>query len=165
MVSEVLSRMIKKMKMRFILGFRVGSGEVTISHLQFADDTMIFCDADVRQLGYLKCLLRCFEAVLGLKINLAKSESFQVGEECDIKSLAWILGCKIGILPFSYLGLSLGASFKSKVIWEPVMERISSRLEGWKVPLLSKGGRVTLIKATFVAMPNYFSFYDSDISG
>lgn len=79
-VSEVLSRMIKKAEMRFILGFRVGSSDVIISHLQFVDDTMIFCDADVRQLGYLRCLLTCFEAISGLKINLSKSELFQVGE-------------------------------------------------------------------------------------
>lgn len=47
----------------------------------------------------------------------------------DIESLTWILGCKIGHLPSSYLGLPLGASYKSKVIWDPVIERISSRLE------------------------------------
>lgn len=78
--------------------------------------TLIFCDADVRQLGYLRCLLSCFEAVSGLKINLAKNELFQVREECDIESLAWLLGCKIRNLPSSYLSLPLGASFKSRAI-------------------------------------------------
>lgn len=96
---EVLSRMVKKAEMGFISGFKVGSGEVTISHLQFVDDIMIFCDAEVSQLGYLRCILRCFEVVSGLKINLAKSEIFQMGGECDMESLTWILGCKIGTLP------------------------------------------------------------------
>lgn len=130
MVLEVLSRMIKKAEMRYILGFRVGSSDVIISHLQFADNTMIFCDADVRQLGYFRCLLSCFETVLGLKISLFKSELFQVGEEYNIESLAWVLGCKIGYLPLSYLCLPIGASFKSKGIWEPIVDRISIRLEG-----------------------------------
>lgn len=98
----------------------------------------------------------CFEAISGLKINLTKSELFQVGGGCDIESLAWVLGCKIGHLPSSYLGLPLGASFKSKSIWNPVIERISSRLDTWKVLLLSKGGRLTLVKVTLAAMPNYF---------
>lgn len=125
MVSEVLSRMIRRAKMGFISGFRLGRHErVTISHLQFADDTMIFCDANKRQVGYLRCILRCFEVTSGLKINLAKSELFKIGIECDIESLAWILGCKIGQLPSSYIRLSLGASFKSKVIWDPMIERI-----------------------------------------
>lgn len=88
-VSKVLSRMIRKAEMGYISGFSVGAGDVTISHLQFVDDTMIFCDADVHQVGYLRCILRCFEIVLD------KSEIFQVGENCDIENLAWILHCKI----------------------------------------------------------------------
>lgn len=47
MVSEVLSSMIKKVEMGFISGFRVGSSGVIISHLQFVDDTMIFCNANI----------------------------------------------------------------------------------------------------------------------
>lgn len=156
MVSEVLSRMIKMVGMGYIEGFSMGSGRVTISHLQFADDTMIFCDADMRQVAYLRCVLTCFEAVSGLKINLAKSELFQVGEDCDVESLAWILGCKIGSLPANYLGLPSGASYKSKAIWEPVIEKFASRLDSWKTPLLSKGSWLTLIKAMLGAMPNYF---------
>lgn len=140
MVFEVLSGMIPKAEMGFISGFKVGSREVSISHLQFMDDTMIFYEADVRQVRFLKCILRCFEAVSRLKLNMAESEIYLVGENCDIASLAWLLGCKIGSLPASYLGLPLGANYKSKAIWQLVIERISFFLESWKTPLLSKGG-------------------------
>lgn len=70
-----------------------------------------------------------YEAVSGLKINLAKSEIFQVGEDCDIETLVWILGCKIRSLPVSYSGLPFGESYKSKRIWELVIDRISSILD------------------------------------
>lgn len=137
--------------MGFIWGFKVGGEEgVIISHLQLADDTIIFCDGDLRQMSYL----RCFKVVYSLKINLANSEMFQVGDVCDIVSLAWILGCNIGHLP-SYLGLPLGGCYKLKVLWELAIERILAILEAWKVPLLSKGGRLTLVKATLVIVPNY----------
>lgn len=49
---------------------------------------MIFCDVNVSQLGYLRCIICCFEAVLGLKINLAKSEMFQIGVVPNIRDQA-----------------------------------------------------------------------------
>lgn len=82
MVSEVLSRMISRAEMRYISGFKISrGGGVTISHFQFVDDTMIICEVDMGQIGYLRCILTCFEVVSGLKINLDKSVLFQVGDE------------------------------------------------------------------------------------
>lgn len=70
-----------------------------------------------------------------LKINLAKSELFQIGDVPNIESLAWILGYKIGYLPASYLRMPLRANYKSKGVWDPVTERIVLRLDSWKLPL------------------------------
>lgn len=156
MVSNVISSMIAKAEGGYITGSAIGSGSLSISHLQFVDDTMIFYDADMRQIGYLRCILCTFEMVTGLLINLAKTKMFGVGDIQDLDSLAWILGCKMGNLPSTYLGMPLGASFKSKVIWNLVIERIEGRLESWKAFLLSKGGRVTLIKVVLTSIPNYF---------
>ena len=55
-----------------------------------------------------------------------------------------------------YLGLPLGAKFKDKTIWNPILEKIERRLAGWKRLYLSKGGRVTLIKSTLFNLPTYF---------
>lgn len=140
MIIDVLSKIISIAEMGYISGFKVGSGSMSISHLQFANDTMIFCDVDMRQIGFLRCMLGVFEMVTGLPINLAKSEMFGVGQVRDLDSLAWILGCKIGTLPSSHLGIPLGAPFKSKQIWNPVLERIEGRLDSWKASFLSKGG-------------------------
>lgn len=73
---------------------------------------------------------------------------FQIGKVPNINDLAWILGCKVGSLPSSYRGLLLGANFKSKRVWGPVLDRISTRLDSWKAALLSKGGKLTLLKST-----------------
>lgn len=86
MVSNVLSQVIKKAKVGYISGFELGNGDCSISHMQFiekcnlfikkrkemqfSDHTMIFCDVDVRQLGILRCILRCFETDSGLKNKL-----------------------------------------------------------------------------------------------
>lgn len=66
------------------------------------------------------CLL-CFKAVLGLKVNLGKLEITLVGVVSNINCLAYLLGCKIAVLPVKYLELPLGASFKSKSIWDRVV--------------------------------------------
>lgn len=44
----MLSKIISKVKVGYISGFEVGTESISISHLQFADDKMIFCDADMR---------------------------------------------------------------------------------------------------------------------
>ena len=55
-----------------------------------------------------------------------------------------------------YLGLPLGAKFKSKAIWNPIIEKIERRLAGWKRIYFSKGGRLTLIRSTLSNLPTYF---------
>ena len=55
-----------------------------------------------------------------------------------------------------YLGLSLGAKFKDKTIWNPILEKMERRLAGLKRLYLSKGDRVTLIKITLSNLPTYF---------
>ena len=64
-----------------------------------------------------------FEAILGLRINLDKSELIPVGCVENVEALAAELGCKVGSLPSSYLGLPLGAPFKSFATWDGVEER------------------------------------------
>ena len=58
-------------------GFSVGnlaSTLLTVSHLLFADDTHIFCNANSHHLAALRGILARFEVVSGLKINLLQSE-------------------------------------------------------------------------------------------
>lgn len=69
-------------------GFEVGTERgtiLTISHLFFADDTLVFCGADQDQLRHLRMTLLCFESVSGLKIKLSKSELIPV------RFLMWLM--------------------------------------------------------------------------
>ena len=159
-VMEALSRMLDKaIDGGFLSGFQVGSEEANhlmVSHLLFADDTLIFCEADPDQILNLDFLLTWFEAISGLKVNLAKSEMVQVGDVPHVGELAGILGCSTSSLPMKYLGLPLGAKFKAKEIWNEVLEKMERQLAGWKRLYLSKGGRLTLIKSTLSNLPTYF---------
>jgi len=79
-VMEALSRMLSvALDQGNLIGFLVGFREpeaLVVNHLMFADDTLIFCGAQEEQIRHLRCIFLCFEAALGLRINLGKSELF-----------------------------------------------------------------------------------------
>ena len=159
-MMEVFSRMVKRMEGAGLLsGFRAdgrrGSGEC-VSHLLFADDTILFYNAEVEQVPHVQLLLLCFQAVTSLKVNVAKSKMVSIGEVNNVHALAEILGCRVGALPMTYLGMPLGASHKSSFIWNLILEKIERKLVGWKKLYLSKGDRLTLLKSTLSSLPTYF---------
>ena len=72
-IMEVFSKMMKRAEGASLLrGFRANgrpSGGVCVLHLLFADDTILFCNADEEQILHVQMLLLCFKAVTGLKVN------------------------------------------------------------------------------------------------
>lgn len=96
------------------------------------------------QIWHLRGVFIWFQAKYGLKINLNKSELVPVGHVPNVTELACILGCRVSALPFTYLGLPLGASLKKKEVWDSVVEKMEKHLGGWKQLYLSKEGRLTL---------------------
>ena len=85
-----------------------------------------------------------------------KSEMVPIGEVADVHALAEILGCKVGTLPMSYLGMPLGASNNSPSIWNTILEKFERKLARRKKLYLFKGGRLMLLKSTLSSLPTYF---------
>ena len=110
-----------------LTGFLMGSRHseaMEVSHLLFADDTLIFCEPKVEQLRNLRCLLLCFEAVSGVENKFVKSVIVPIGEVEDMESLSRILGCGVESFPLTYLGLPLGAPYRDSSIWNKVIEKM-----------------------------------------
>ncbi|RVX00991.1 LINE-1 reverse transcriptase-like [Vitis vinifera] len=132
MGMEVLDVLIRRaVEGGYISGCNIRGGSRTslnISHLFFADDTIVFCEASKEQVSHLSWILFWFEAASGLRINLAKSEIIPVGDVEDILELAAELGGRVGSLPSHYLGLPLGVPNRATSMWDGVEERIRRRL-------------------------------------
>ena len=109
----------------FYIGSSLSRG-LLVSHLLFADDTLIFwrpCESD---LGFLRWVLLLFEGMSGLRVNLSKCSLILIGEIPNIYHLASFFDCGVSALPSTYLGLPLGASFKSKA-WGPCSGELSNK--------------------------------------
>lgn len=118
---------------------------------------LVFGKQNESNLGYLRCILLLFEAIFGLTENLVKSVLIPIGGEVpDLHVLVRFFGCRIDFLPSSYLSLPLGAPYKCKAIWEPVVKKLQRKLAVWKSKLLFKGGRLTLLQNTLWSIPIYF---------
>lgn len=111
-----------------ISGLKPAIGVPSVTHIQFADDTIIFCDANEHQVKNVKIIMLCFEAVPDLKVNFFKSELIAVGASDEqVLALADILGCKVGEFLASYLGLPLCVRKVPNPMWNPVVERVEKR--------------------------------------
>ena len=72
----------------FITGFCAGPAVkgLSISHLLFADDTILFCDVNIKQILYIRMVMNCFEAVTDFKVSLGKTEVVPIGNVGNIIS-------------------------------------------------------------------------------
>lgn len=136
------------------------------SHLQFADDTLLVCKKSKRNLWAIKATLQIFEVVPGLKVNFHKSQLMGLNVDVGwLQNAAYVLNCKVGAVPFRYMGLPVGANPKKLSTWAPVVDTVKQRLSVWKCKNLSFGGRIVLIKSVLTALLIfYLSFFKAPTS-
>ena len=154
--------MTAAMEANLFTGYSVGStNPIVISHLQFADDTLLMGVKSWANGRTLRAVLFLFEAMSGLKVNFHKSMLFGVNiDESWVHEATSVMSCKIGRLPFIYLGLPIFGDPRRLVFWEPVLDRIKARLFEWKSRNLSFGGHLILLKSVLSSLPVYaLSFF------
>jgi len=143
-------------------GYKVGANNLAqITDLQFADDTLLIGGRSWENIRALKALLLLFEATSGLKVNFPKSMLVGVNiHDSWLAEAASLLHCKLGHFPILYLGLHIGGDPRKLKFWQPLLDRIKSRLSSWKSKNLSFGGRLVLFKSVLSSLSIYlFSFF------
>jgi hypothetical protein len=127
-----------------------------ITHLQYADDTIIFLAFEEQSILYTKFLLYCFEDMSGLKVNYQKSEVMVVGgTEEEQNYVASMFNCNIGSLPMKYLGVMISDRHMSAADLSYVYRKVEKKLPTWQSVGLTLRGKYILIQSCLSSIPNY----------
>lgn len=161
-IVESFNVLIKRaMESGRLVGYKFDVGDKRFSHLQYADDTMILCEKRLTNIRIIKAILLLFESMSRLKVIFQKCTIVGINiPQSWITEALNVLHCKVGVLPFIYLGLPIGANTNRKEMWNQVIETVKSRLNMWKSKLLSIGDRVAILKSILYVILIYFlSFF------
>lgn len=111
LVAEGLSAlMLKGSNLGNYVGFKVGP-QLHLEILQFTDDMLLIGDESSNNLWSIKAILRGFELVSGLRVNLSKSRLVGVNLEADlVQAASNFLNCMVGSSNFSFLGIPIGVN-------------------------------------------------------
>lgn len=144
-LSFNLNRRIAQLNM---MPYKVGRNKVSVSHLFYADDVLLFTNGSDNSLRNLMQLLQAYEKSSGQSINRNKNGFFIHNKyQRQAPIIARITGLSRQEFPFTYLGLPIFYGRSKAIYYEPLEAKVRNTLKGWKSKLLSFGGRITLIKS------------------
>ncbi|GAA0162497.1 hypothetical protein LIER_18578 [Lithospermum erythrorhizon] len=140
-----------------IRGVRVCKNGPPVSHLFFADDTLLFCRARVEEMCTIRNLVECYSKASGQCININKSAlvcSPSVADS-DGSKLGKILQIPVVEQHDKYLGLPSTIGRSKREMFNGIKSRIWEKFNGWGDNLLSQAGREVAIKSVLQAIPTY----------
>ena len=150
-----------------IKGVSVCHGASQVSHILFADDSIIFCRASVREGQRVMKVLADYEQESGQKLNKEKTSLFfsrNTSRDCQ-EEIKELFGAQIIQQHERYLGLPPLVGREKKKAFSQVKDQVGRKIANWKGKLFSNAGREILIKAVAQATPtykmSYFKFLDS----
>lgn len=138
-------------------GLKVNNHCPSLSHLFFADDSLIFCRATKKDCETIKRILKTYEKASGQTINQEKS-SFMVSRnvnEDKMANISKILGMEATKDLGYYLRMPSQNGRNKNVVFRRLKERVWKALQCWKENLFSAGGKEVLINSVAQAIPTY----------
>jgi hypothetical protein len=127
-----------------------------VTHLQYADDTMILIEPSKLGMANLKLLLLCFENMSGLNINFSKSEAVVTGVPEPYKlRVANMLNCRLGKFPISYMGMPVSDKKLLVADWDFLIEKVGHRVDPWQGLFLASAGRLELTNSCLSSLPMF----------
>ncbi|GLT73561.1 hypothetical protein SLA2020_454110 [Shorea laevis] len=139
-------------------GTKVGRSGPHLSHIFFADDIIFIGKATTTNCLHLQKVLQFFCERSGQKINVLKSKVFfsKNVDQVSRDNLCSILGYSQTEDLGKYLGVPISAKKLTRSKCQFIVDKVRTKLAGWKSKFLSFAGRATLAKSVLAAVPNYY---------
>lgn len=155
--QEVFSNMLMQAeKKKLIKGLKFAN-DVSISHLLFADDSLVFSRASVTDCQHLKEVFDYYAEASGQIFNFEKSSLFfsckiPAGQIAAIKG---IFKLNVFLRYQKYLGLPSMIGKKKMSFFKEIKLKVLNKISSWQHRWFSSGGKEVLIKAAAQAIPAY----------
>ncbi|XP_026417593.1 uncharacterized protein LOC113313084 [Papaver somniferum] len=136
-VMEAFSRLLQlNVDSGCLSGIRINHHCPLINHLFFADDCLLFFEADSTQMQQLQHLLHIFGQASGQVINMQKSTLFfgKHTSNAHKSNIIGILGMKVMGLGEKYLGIPLLLHRSRHKNCQGVIDNMNNRLQVFKLP-------------------------------
>ncbi|CAJ2627891.1 unnamed protein product [Trifolium pratense] len=142
---------------------RAGRYGPQISHLLFVGDLLLFAEASIDQAHCVMHCLDLFCQAFGQKINTQKTQIFfskNVDEKLRDDILQHTGFSQVNSLG-KYLGAHLSSGRTNRCHFNHIIQKIQTRLTGWKQQCLCLAGRVSLSNSVLNTIPYYHMQYAS----
>jgi hypothetical protein len=148
--AEALSALILRAEQRgAISGVPSSPRALKISHLFFADDSILFCKSNAVEWRRLMKILGIYENASGQKLNVNKTFVF-FNRNTSMERRQEILRYSRLAETYridAYLGLPTFVGGSQMQAFQQIKDRVLNRLQNWKVNFLSHAGKEVLLKA------------------
>ncbi|KAL3692018.1 hypothetical protein R1sor_005669 [Riccia sorocarpa] len=133
------------------------SGDRTLLHSLFADDTGLCLKASEQNFYAARRLVERFELISGTSLNVAKSLIVPLGMN-SIPGWLFQTGCRVASdgEVWTYLGAPMGVNVAEEQLEVFLLEKLTKKINHWSNRLLSWEGRCIVLKHALSVLPNYY---------
>ena len=135
-----------------IKGITLPFTQPSVLDIEFADDTTLYVDGEIGNLGRVQDALQVFSVATGASLNWNKSVGLWEGEETHPEwypspSFRWLHHGE----PVRYLGCMVGIYLRLEAMLSPLLLSIKCKLLHWDAQQLSFAGRVVVVNSVSLA--------------
>ncbi|CAM8992687.1 unnamed protein product [Rhodiola kirilowii] len=138
-------------------GLTIARSAPVITHLFFADDSLLLFEATVATPSILKGILTEYERLAGQRVNYNKSELVLSPNTSAAVTQSFLSTLSVTIVDRHkrYLGLPLHLGRQVSANFLQLLDRVHAKSKPWYTSTLSCGGREVLIKSVLLAIPQF----------